>query len=102
LDFQKDMQNGYGFSEALNRFAETADDVNYRKLVGLLNQGMINGVKGLSVLLEQEVEKSQEEKRRQSRVKGEEISTALIAPMMLQLGMIIALIMIPAFTSMQF
>ena len=33
---------------------------------------------------------------------GEKISTALIAPMMLQLGIVIALIMIPAFMNMQF
>ena len=101
LEFQKDVQNGYGFEKALNRLAKTADDANYRKLAGLLNQGMINGIQGLAALLEQEVQKAQDEKRRQSRVKGEEISTALIVPMILQLGIIIALVMIPAFTSMQ-
>ena len=102
LEFQKDIQNGYGFSEAMERLADVTDDVNYRRLAGLLNQGMINGAQGLSVLLEKEVDRTQEEKRRQSKVEGEKISTALIAPMMLQLGIVIALIMIPAFMNMQF
>ena len=102
MEFQKDIQNGYGFLEALERFIEAADDVNYRRLAGLLSQGMVNGAQGLAVLLEKEVDKTREEKRRQSKATGEQISTALIAPMMLQLGIVIALIMIPAFTNMQF
>ena len=101
-EVSKDMQNGYSFSSAIERFSLKTDEMNYRKLAGLLGQNVINGSRGLAVTLEEEVEKVQEEKRRHSKVKGEEISTALIAPMMLQLGIVIALIMIPAFTSMQF
>lgn len=101
LDFQKDMQNGIGFLEAMKRLSETSDDVNYKRLAGLLNQGMINGALGLADSLEQEVQKTREEKRRQSKVEGEKVSTALIAPMMLQLGIVIVLIMLPAFSSMQ-
>lgn len=101
-DFCKDIQNGYSFSAAMERFSEKADDENYRKLAGILNQSVINGSAGLAAALEEEVVKVQEEKRRKSKVKGEQISTALIAPMMLQLGIVMALIMIPAFTSMQF
>lgn len=102
LEFQKDIQNGYGFLEAMDRFVEATDDVNYQRLAGLLSQGMINGSQGLSVLLEKEVAKTREEKRRLSKVIGERVSTALIAPMMLQLGIVIALIMLPAFIGMKF
>ena len=102
VEFQKDIQNGYGFLEALEKLAEVADDANYRRLVGVLSQGMINGSQGLTALLEKEVDRTREEKRRQSKAEGERISTALIAPMLLQLGIVIALIMIPAFMNMQF
>ncbi len=101
-EFEKDIQNGYSFTSAMERFADSTDDAEYRKLAGILSQGMLNGAQGLSVLLEKEVDNIREEKRRQSKVAGEQISTALIAPMMLQLGIVIALIMIPAFTNMQF
>ena len=101
-EFQRDLQNGCGFPEAMELFAVKTDDINYKRLAGLLNQGIINGTQGIAGVLEQEVEKVRDEKRRQSKIKGEQVSTALIAPMMLQLGIIIALIMIPAFTNMQF
>ncbi len=100
--FQRDVQNGYGFSAAMERFATYTDDVNYRKLAGILNQSIVNGSKGLAAILEEEVGKVQEEKRRRIKVKGEQVSTALLAPMMLQLGIVIALIMIPALSNMQF
>ncbi len=101
-EFQRDIQNGCGFMEAMEAFANKTDDINYKRLAGMISQGMINGSQGLAEVLEREVEKVREEKRRQSKVKGEQVSTALIAPMMLELGMIIALIMIPAFSNMQF
>ncbi len=100
--YQKDIKNGVGFWEAIQSLVTTADDLSYRKLAGLLNQGMLNGAQGLAALLEKEVIKVREDKRRQSKVAGERISTALLAPMMLQLGVVIALIMIPAFSGMQF
>lgn len=101
-EFQRDLENGCSFLEAMDFFAHKADNAEYRHLTGMLGQGILNGSQGLSKALEQEVEKAREEKRRQSKIKGEQVSTALIGPMMLQLGIIIALIMIPAFTNMQF
>lgn len=100
-EFQRDLENGYGFKEAMEKFSYKTDDVNYKRLSGMLTQGMVNGSQGLAEVLLGEVEKMREEKRRQAKIKGEQISTALIAPMMLQLGVIIALIMIPAFTNLQ-
>lgn len=101
-EFQRDLQNGCGFLEAMELFAAKADDSNYKRLAGILSQGVVNGSRGLTEVLEQEVDKVREAKSRQCKVKGEQVSTALIAPMMLQLGIIIALIMIPAFSNMQF
>lgn len=100
--FQRNIANGYSFAEALECFGEEADDMEYWKLANLLNQGMVHGSQGLADRLRQESESVWEEKRRQSKVKGEQISTALIAPMMLQLGIIFVLIMIPAFRGIAF
>lgn len=101
-EFQRDIQNGCSFLEAMELFAEKTDEAAYRRLAGILSQSIVNGSSGLAEQLVQEVEKLREEKRRKSKVKGEQISTALIAPMMLQLGVIIALIMIPAFSNISF
>lgn len=101
-EFQRDIQNGCSFLEAMELFAEKTDEAAYRRLAGILNQSIVNGSSGLAEQLLQEVEKLREEKRRKSKVRGEQISTALIAPMMLQLGVIIALMMIPAFSNISF
>lgn len=101
-DFQKNIANGYSFSEALEHFGEEADEMEYWKLANLLNQGLVHGSQGLADRLKQESERVWEEKRRQSKVRGEQISAALIAPMMLQLGIIFVLIMIPAFRGITF
>ena len=101
-EFRKDLDNGYSFSAAMGRFANACDEASYKKLAGILNQGVMNSAQGLSGLLEKEVMRVNEEKRRQTKIKGEQISTALIAPMMLQLGIVIALIILPAFSNLQF
>jgi len=102
LRFEKDVLNGHSFQGALDRFAEATDHTYYRRLAGLLHQGLVNGTSNLASVLQQEVEKIREDKKRQCRVHGEKISTALIAPMMLELGVVIALILMPAFSNMQF
>lgn len=102
LNFEKDITNGYSFQSALDRLAKTTDHSDYRQLAGLLQQGLLNGAHDLARTLQVEVDKIREDKRRKCRIRGEKISTALIAPMMLQLCVVIALIMFPAFSNMQF
>ncbi len=102
LEFEKDMINGQSFKNALDRFADKADHIYYKRLSALLYQGFLNGTYELAETLRREVDKIREDKRRQCKVRGEKISTALIAPMMLQLCVVIAFIMFPAFSDMQF
>lgn len=102
LKYEKDIMNGHSFQGAVERLAERADHVYYRRLAGLLHQGLVNGTRDFAGTLQQEVDKIREDKRRQCRVYGEKISTALIAPMMLELGVVIALILMPAFSNMHF
>lgn len=102
LNFDKDLANGYSFQRALDVFAERADHIYYKRLAGLLQQGVLNGTSDLARRLREEVGKIREDKRRQCKIKGEKMSSALIAPMLLQLCVVIALIMLPAFSNMQF
>lgn len=101
-EYEKDISNGYSFQGALELFASRADHLYYRRLCGLLQQGQLNGTNHLASVLELEVENIREDKRRQCKIKGEKMSSALIAPMMLQLCIVIVFIMLPAFSNMQF
>lgn len=102
LGFEKDLLNGYSFQSALDMFADRADHSYYKRLAGLLQQGLLNGTSDLAITLRQEVDKIREDKRRQCKMRGDKMSSALIAPMLLQLCIVMALIMLPAFSNMQF
>ena len=52
--------------------------------------------------LKKEIDDANEEQYRKIKKRGEEMGTKLLFPMMLLLGIVMALIMIPAFTSFQF
>lgn len=100
--YERDMKNGYSFAVALDLFADRTDHISYRRLAGLLQQGFYNGTHDLAKMLIEEVEQIREEKRRQTKIKGEKMSSALIVPMLLQLCIVIVFIMMPAFSNMQF
>ena len=60
LNFDKDLANGYSFQRALDVFAERADHIYYKRLVGLLQQGVVNGTSDLARTLREEVGKIKE------------------------------------------
>lgn len=98
--FTKAYDSGMGFYEALEQFAEACDMPEYRTLASWIEQGERNGVQDFAKRLEQELKAIEKQKRRACSVKSEKISTALMMPMMLELGVVAALIMIPAFLGM--
>ena len=57
----------------------------------------IKGVKGIYEQLEQEAEDSFRERKQQAKKLGEEASTKLLVPMILMLGIVMAIVIVPAF-----
>lgn len=98
-ELRKRIRDGHSFYQALDLFAERCDEEHYRRLAGLLKQADQNSMRGLARQLEQESAAAQEELRRGSRARGEQISNQLLGPMMIQLAIVMGLIMIPAFAS---
>ncbi|MFI3236496.1 MAG: type II secretion system F family protein [Lachnospiraceae bacterium] len=97
----KEIYNGTSFYTALELWATSCDYHEYDKLVSILRQGERNDTTGIAFLLMEEAREARRTKIGQIKVKGNQISTKLLAPMMLQLGVVMALIMIPAFMSFQ-
>jgi hypothetical protein len=62
---------------------------------------MHTGSKGLCRLLEQESQNALEERRALARKLGEEAGTKMLLPLMMMLGIVIAIIMVPAMLSFQ-
>lgn len=95
------IKNGMPEALAYWSFGEACGLQSYRRLVGIVEQTVVKGSRGLSQLLDDAARDSLSERRALIKRKGEEINTKLLIPMMMLLGVIIILVMVPAFMQMK-
>ena len=95
----KEMQGGIYEAEAYERFGVRCEVSQYKVLSVLLVQNLKKGNQNLLELLEREEAGAEDERKRRAKVRGEEASTKLLLPMMLQLIVVLMILMIPAFFS---
>lgn len=93
------MNNGASEIEALEFFAKRCNLMCYKKIVSIISQNIKRGTEGLSSSLQEEVDRAFEERKQLAKKMGEEASTKLLLPMMLIMGMILIIIICPAFLS---
>ena len=84
---------------AYQKFGERVDLGEYQRLIRILLQNLQTGSRGLCKLLEQE--SALEERKALACKLGEEAGTKMLLPLMMMLGIVIAIIMIPAMLSFQ-
>lgn len=96
-----EMQGGVPESEAYERFGRRCNITPYIKFGALLSQNLRKGSKGLCDLLRMEALQSFENRKSRARQKGEEAGTKLLMPMMGMLAVVLIMVMIPAFLTMQ-
>lgn len=96
-----EIQSGTSEQECYEKFGERCNLTMYRKFGLLLSQNLKKGTKGLTGLLKQESVNTFEERRNLAKKLGEEASTKLLMPMFLMFVMVLAIIVVPAFVSMQ-
>ncbi|MCD7957237.1 MAG: type II secretion system F family protein [Lachnospiraceae bacterium] len=94
-----EMQSGIGEAQAYERFGKRCQLPEYIRIGSILSQNLRKGAKGLAALLESEAEASLNDRRNHARKIGEEAGTKLLLPMVLMLGIVLAVLMIPAFLS---
>jgi len=94
------MKSGVSETITYREFGKRCNLQCYLKLASLLEQNVIKGTKELRVLLEAEVREAFENRKNLAKVKGEEASTKLLFPMIIMLGIVIVIIVVPAFMSM--
>lgn len=95
----KEMQGGIYEAEAYERFGIRCGLSQYKVLSVLLVQNLKKGNQNLLELLEREEAVAEDERKRSAKVRGEEASTKLLLPMVLQLIVVLMILMIPAFFS---
>lgn len=94
-----EMQSGVPEAQAYERFGKRCQLPEYIRLGSVLSQNLKKGAKGLTALLETEAESSLNERKNHARKIGEQAGTKLLLPMVLMLGIVLVILMVPAFLS---
>jgi len=92
-------QLGSGLAEgrAFSEFGRRCGLQSYRKLSTLLEQGRKNGSRQLRPALELEMVTAFEQRKNLAKKLGEEAGTRLLLPLLLMLGVVMVMIVVPAF-----
>lgn len=96
----QEMQNGVSESKAIEAFGKRCHQLPYLRFSSMLNQNIQKGSEGLTRLLEIEAIEAFEQRKEQVKALGETAGTKLLFPMMIMLGIVMAIIIIPAFMTM--
>lgn len=96
-----EMKGGTSESECYERFGERCGLQMYRRFGVMLSQNLKKGTKGLTVLLRQEADNAFEERKSMAKRFGEEAGTKILIPMFLMLAVVLIIIVVPAFLSIQ-
>ena len=91
------LRQGLAEGEAYGEFGRRCGLRPYLRLAGLLETNSKTGTKGLSVLLQAEVAESFQNRLQLAKRQGEEISSKLLLPMLMLFGLVLTLLIIPAF-----
>ena len=95
-----DLQNGMREALAYEAFGRRCGLPGYIKLGSLLSLNLQKGSAGLIALLEEEAREAMEERKSTAKKMGERAGTKLLLPMTAMLGVVLMILMVPAFLSM--
>ncbi len=93
------MENGMSETEAYDYFSKRCDMPCYRKLISIILQNLKKGAEGMEESLMNETKIAFEERKQTARKMGEEAGTKLLFPMMMIMGMILVIVLLPAYFS---
>ena len=100
LDYLLRLMNmGTPLEEVAARLGERTGVLPYMRLAGILESSEKNGRDDLIEKLETEAQSAFENRMILARRQGEKLSSRLLLPMFIQFGLIIAILIIPAFIS---
>ena len=97
----REMESGITESESYERFGKRCNETQYVRLGALLSQNLRKGTKGLSEMLRIEAIQAFEERKARAKILGEQAGTKLLIPMFIMLAIVLVIVTVPAFLSMQ-
>lgn len=96
-----EIQGGNSEADAYEHFGDRCGLSVYRKFAMQLSQNLKKGTKGLTVILRQEADNAFEERKSMAKKSGEEAGTKMLFPMFLMLAVVLLMLIVPAFFSIQ-
>lgn len=97
----REIESGVPEAESYENFGRRCNLPCYLKLGALLSQNLRKGVKGLSEMLHIESLQAFEERKARAKRKGEEAGTKLLLPMFMMLAIVLVIVTMPAFLTLQ-
>lgn len=91
------IRSGVTEGKAYEEFGRRCMLQPYWKLAGLLEQNRKTGTKNLRYLLQTEMADAFEQRKNLARRQGEEAATKLLIPLFLMLGIVMVIVVVPAF-----
>lgn len=95
----KRLRDGASETDVYLLFGNRCGQMSYKKLMTLLTQNLKKGTVGLLDALEYECKSAFEERKHIARRAGEEAQTKLLFPMIMMLGIVMIIILVPAYFS---
>lgn len=96
----RELKDGVSESKALEHFGRRCKLLPYLRFVSVMTQNLKKGAEGILKILEKESLEAMEQRKERALQLGEMAGTKLLFPMMLMLGIVMAVIMVPAFMTM--
>lgn len=93
------LKSGSSESQAYGEFGRRCRLQPYLKLSSVLEQNRKTGTKNLKAILQIEMAEAFEQRKNLAKRMGEEASTKLLLPLFLMLGIVMVIIVVPAFLS---
>ncbi|MGN0298172.1 MAG: hypothetical protein ACI4C1_03130 [Lachnospiraceae bacterium] len=93
------LGNGVSESQAYHQFGQRCKSYRYMRFSHLLEQGLKQGSLNMENLLEEEAMRALEERKNEALKKGEMLETTMLIPMFFMLGIVLVVLMVPAFMS---
>ena len=96
----QEMRDGVSEGKALEHFGRKCRLMPYLKFSSVIGQNLKKGAEGILELLEREALEAAQQRRERVLRMGETAGTKLLFPMMVMLGLVMGIIMIPAFMTL--
>ena len=96
-----EMEKGVSEIDAYMHIGRNTPEIRYKTFSTLLVQNLRKGSRELTGILEREAAEAFEERKKQARIMGEQAGTKLMFPMLLMLGVVLVILMVPAYLSFQ-